>query len=209
MLNFNLPYFARTPSEFWQRWHISLSSWLRDYLYVPLGGNRVSPTGVYRNLALTMLLGGLWHGANWTFVAWGAYHGAILIAYRICGVDQWLARSLGTRGLDTLRDGAAIGVMFVLTVFGWLLFRAESLTHVGAFLAGILAGAPGDAAQWTAILPLIAGLLIVQAVQVWEKNLEIFSSVRGVAGLTLKSFVGYSLAFLAAGGSHQFIYFDF
>ena len=78
MLNFRMPYFATSPSDFWQRWHISLSSWLRDYLYIPLGGNRQGTLLTYRNLMLTMVLGGLWHGAAWTFVAWGFFHGLIL-----------------------------------------------------------------------------------------------------------------------------------
>ena len=80
MLNFNLPYVATNPSDFWRRWHISLSTWLRDYLYIPLGGNRFGST--YRNLMITMVLGGLWHGASWNFVWWGVYHGALLAFHR-------------------------------------------------------------------------------------------------------------------------------
>ncbi|HTF33069.1 MAG TPA: MBOAT family O-acyltransferase [Myxococcota bacterium] len=91
MLNFNLPYFAISPSDFWRRWHISLSTWLRDYLYISLGGNRHGDLFTYRNLFLTMLLGGLWHGAAWTFVLWGAYHGLLLIGYRL------IAPELGER----------------------------------------------------------------------------------------------------------------
>ena len=83
MVNFNLPYFATNPREFWQRWHISLSSWLRDYLYIPLGGNKKGNIITYRNLAITMLLGGLWHGAAWNFVVWGAYHAILLIIHRL------------------------------------------------------------------------------------------------------------------------------
>jgi D-alanyl-lipoteichoic acid acyltransferase DltB (MBOAT superfamily) len=99
MLNFNLPYFAISPSDFWRRWHISLSTWLRDYLYIPLGGNRHGDGFTYRNLFLTMLLGGLWHGAAWTFVFWGAYHGLLLISYRL------IAPELGERpmGRSTIR----------------------------------------------------------------------------------------------------------
>ena len=93
MVNFNQPYFARTPSEFWRRWHISLSSWLRDYLYIPLGGNRGSEVKVHCNLMLTMLLGGLWHGASWTFIVWGGIHGAILSVYRLLDVDKRLKSS--------------------------------------------------------------------------------------------------------------------
>ena len=103
--NFDRPYLARSPREFWQRWHISLSTWLRDYLYVSLGGNRGSRVRTYLNLLVTMVLGGLWHGASWTFVLWGAYHGVLLVAHRLLRevrpapargpVGVWLAR-LGT-----------------------------------------------------------------------------------------------------------------
>ncbi len=103
MLNFNMPYLARDPSDFWRRWHISLSSWLRDYLYIPLGGNRHGTLQMYRNLMLTMLLGGLWHGAAWTFVLWGAFHGFILVAYRVLSgwKQRWVSawRAAGTRPL--------------------------------------------------------------------------------------------------------------
>ncbi|HEY1038532.1 MAG TPA: MBOAT family O-acyltransferase, partial [Bacteroidia bacterium] len=83
LMNFKLPYFSKDPSEFWQRWHISLSGWLRDYLYIPLGGNKNGKLKTYRNLMITMILGGLWHGAAWTFVLWGFYHGALLVIYRV------------------------------------------------------------------------------------------------------------------------------
>ncbi len=91
--NFNRPYFASTPSDFWRKWHISLSSWLRDYLYISLGGNRGGVFYTYRNLMLTMLLGGLWHGASWNFVLWGFLHGFILVIYRIFKIDKYLAKS--------------------------------------------------------------------------------------------------------------------
>lgn len=87
-INFNRPYFAISPSDFWTKWHISLSSWLKDYLYIPLGGNRGSALKTYRNLMLTMLLGGLWHGASWNFVVWGGLHGFILVVYRILSLDK-------------------------------------------------------------------------------------------------------------------------
>src|SRR5690606_36963961 len=84
-INFNSPYKSKDPSEFWRRWHISLSSCMRDYLYIPFGGSRGTTFETYRNLMLTMLIGGLWHGANWTFVVWGAYHGILLSAHRAAG----------------------------------------------------------------------------------------------------------------------------
>ena len=124
MINFRQPYFARDPSDFWRRWHISLSSWLRDYLYIPLGGNRGSPSRTNRNLILTMLLGGLWHGAAWNFVLWGLYHGVLLVAYRIFSERKSAAgASTQTSALGTF---AATSVMFLFTLYGWLLFRAQS-----------------------------------------------------------------------------------
>ena len=117
MLNFNQPYFALNPSDFWRRWHISLSTWLRDYLYIPLGGNRRGTTRTYINLAIVMFLGGLWHGASWNFVWWGIFHGCILMLYHGAREedDQALLSGIGFRKWF---------VMFQLTLFGWLLFRS-------------------------------------------------------------------------------------
>lgn len=131
MENFRRPYFAESPSEFWQRWHISLSQWLRDYLYIPLGGNRSGKLRTYRNLTLTMLLGGLWHGAAWTFIAWGAYHGLLLCLFRF--FEQ--RRSRHPPAPAPLLRFLRRGLMFHLVCIGWLLFRAESLSQAGGMLA--------------------------------------------------------------------------
>lgn len=121
MTNFRMPYLARNPSDFWQRWHISLSSWLRDYLYIPLGGNRGSKFMVYRNLMITMLLGGLWHGAGWTFLIWGGLHGAILCIYRVLG-DRFTLPKLWGRIVATV-------FFFHLVCLTWLFFRADTLAQ--------------------------------------------------------------------------------
>ncbi|NDJ17674.1 MBOAT family O-acyltransferase [Myxacorys almedinensis] len=132
MLNFNLPYFSKTPSEFWGRWHISLSSWLRDYLYIPLGGSRQGVFKTYRNLMLTMLLGGLWHGAAWNFILWGGYQGALLCGYRaVSKIDPPSNEAVSIRNL--LGSAPAIALFFGLTCYGWLLFRATSLEQVITF----------------------------------------------------------------------------
>jgi D-alanyl-lipoteichoic acid acyltransferase DltB (MBOAT superfamily) len=123
MLNFNLPYFAKDPSDFWRRWHISLSELLRDYLYIPLGGSRASKPRVAFNLMTTMTLGGLWHGANWHFVVWGAYHGLILTVYHMIRPPAESA----VRSLSRLRHAGGILVMFCLTLIGWMLFRVSSM----------------------------------------------------------------------------------
>jgi len=124
MINFRQPYFARDPSDFWRRWHISLSSWLRDYLYIPLGGNRGSAARTNRNLILTMLLGGLWHGAAWNFVLWGLYHGVLLVAYRIFS-ERKSAANADARS-SAFGTVVSTFVMFLFTLYGWLLFRAQS-----------------------------------------------------------------------------------
>jgi alginate O-acetyltransferase complex protein AlgI len=132
--NFRMPYFSRTPSEFWQRWHVSLSSWLRDYLYVPLGGNRKGKGRTYINLMLTMLLGGLWHGAAWTFIIWGAWHGLLLVGYRLAGMEG--GRNSGGNALESAAQAL---LMFCLVCVGWIFFRASSLNQA-LMLIGTLGG---------------------------------------------------------------------
>jgi alginate O-acetyltransferase complex protein AlgI len=122
--NFNLPYLAVNVSEFWRRWHISLSSWLRDYLFIPLGGSRGGSFATYRNLILTMLLGGFWHGANWNFAAWGLYHGLLLALHR--AVPFPLAGRLGRE--------IARAATFLAVLVGWVFFRARSFTDIEALL---------------------------------------------------------------------------
>jgi alginate O-acetyltransferase complex protein AlgI len=125
--NFNSPYVSRSITEFWQRWHITLGRWMRDYLYIPLGGNRVRPSRLYINLWTVFILSGFWHGAAWTFIAWGAYHGFFLVLER----------------LFLLRVYKRLGVLsilptFVVTVVGWVLFRAETLSGAGTYLGRLL-----------------------------------------------------------------------
>ena len=126
MINFKLPYFSKNPREFWSRWHISLSSWLRDYLYIPLGGNRKGSNRTYRNLMITMVLGGLWHGAGWNFVLWGFYHGVLLCVHRIFTSAKKKGNHISSVGFQ-FTNGI---IFFILTCYGWLLFRAPSLEKI-------------------------------------------------------------------------------
>jgi alginate O-acetyltransferase complex protein AlgI len=119
MQNFNTPYFARSITEFWQRWHISLSTWFRDYVYIPLGGNRVPPARLYANLMITFLISGLWHGAKWTFVIWGAYHGLLLVIER-------MAKSAGITLHRSLRPLGWLATLAFVSA-GWVFFRAENV----------------------------------------------------------------------------------
>ena len=130
--NFKMPYFSRTPSEFWQRWHITLSSWLRDYLYISLGGNRVGTAKTFRNLVLTMGLGGLWHGAAWTFVVWGLIHGAILVIYQAAESAGLAIKN--ARGLIRI---ISMIVFFHLVCATWIYFRADSLSQANEMLLAL------------------------------------------------------------------------
>ncbi len=133
MVNFKQPYLAESLQDFWRRWHISLSTWLRDYLYIPLGGNRGGELGTYRNLLLTMLIGGLWHGANWTFVIWGAIHGGVLAIERFfIGRGERPGQSPAGGLARTFRRVS----IFHLVCFAWIFFRAQSFTAALSMLAG-------------------------------------------------------------------------
>jgi D-alanyl-lipoteichoic acid acyltransferase DltB (MBOAT superfamily) len=158
-LNFNLPYCATSLREFWRRWHISLSTWLRDYLYIPLGGNRKAGARVYLNLGITMLLGGLWHGASLTFVLWGAWHGLGLIANRWWDEHRPFGRALPAW------LGWLVTQAFVL--YGWLLFRALSLDQVLQFTSAL---ANFSVPHWWR--PFLGNFLVLTApllaVQVWQ-----------------------------------------
>ena len=140
-LNFRRPYLASSITDFWHRWHISLSRWLRDYLYIPLGGNRHGALKTYRNLMLTMLLGGLWHGANWNFVAWGGYHGALLSIERAFRAGR--SRRNGAVGPFCIPLQAIL--TFALAMVGWVFFRAASFDDSLYVLGQMLTGAEGRA----------------------------------------------------------------
>ena len=158
--NFDAPYRSATITEFWRRWHISLSTWLRDYLYIPLGGNRKGRLRAYGNLLLTMLLGGLWHGAAVRFILWGALHGAALALHKL-----WLAAVPGARVMGSQmpwwRRAAGIFITFNLVCLGWLMFRAESMRTVGEMLHQIFRSfdarlIPQVLAGYTGVFVLIA-----------------------------------------------------
>lgn len=132
IINFKVPYFSDSPSEFWRRWHISLSEWLRDYLYIPIGGNRHGVFKTFRNLMLTMTLGGLWHGAAWNFIFWGIYHGLLLSFYRI--IASLFKKSVQANfNFFKLMLPVRVLVFFTFTCFGWLLFRANSIEQILSF----------------------------------------------------------------------------
>lgn len=149
MVNFNQPYLSRNITAFWRTWHISLSTWLRDYLYIPLGGNRGTGLATQRNLMVTMLLGGLWHGAAWTFVVWGGLHGLYLAGHRV------IRHRSPSQDTDAprWRDVPAMVATFHLVAFSWIFFRADSFSQAADYVQGIATLRAGA-------LPLVDGLLL-------------------------------------------------
>ena len=205
MANFRMPYLSRSPSEFWQRWHISLSSWLRDYLYIPLGGNRGGKWLTQRNLMITMLLGGLWHGAGWTFILWGLFHGLLLCAYRPFEAKLKLTRSKWVRALQTV-------LFFHLVCFGWLLFRAESVGQVGDILYRICTDFTASGYTSYAmgmIVFFFAPFFIYEAWLERKGDLLALTKVRWGWRAAAYTYVAYMLLLCQPLITTEFIYFQF
>ncbi|MEQ8279102.1 MAG: MBOAT family O-acyltransferase [Deltaproteobacteria bacterium] len=202
-LNFRHPYLAIGPRDFWRRWHISLSRWLRDYLYVSLGGNRGGAWRTRLNLFLTMLLGGLWHGAAWHFVAWGVYHGVLLGIERALGIAKTEEPRLGVRV-------ARVFVMLQLTVFGWVLFRIPSLTLLGDIF-GSFGKAPSAKAGESALalIPLVIPMVIMHVVQLRTDSMEVFANRRPATAYVLATTMLVCLLTFFLRTRVQFIYFQF
>lgn len=134
--NFNYPYLSRSIPEFWRRWHISLMTWFRDYVYIPLGGSRCAQWKVMRNTFIVFGVSGLWHGANWTFVVWGLYHGCLIVLYKLLHINTKDKEILAAgRWLPTLKDMCRVVVTFLLAVVGWVIFRAENISQAWDFVS--------------------------------------------------------------------------
>jgi alginate O-acetyltransferase complex protein AlgI len=209
MVNFNLPYFSRTPSEFWQRWHISLSSWLRDYLYVGLGGNREGKAKTYRNLVLTMLLGGLWHGAAWTFVIWGAFHGAVLVLYRVLGIDAIIERTKPNTAGGVATQVSSWLAMMIFVMIGWVFFRAVTFSDAMTVLGGVLGTDGYDWATFGPLLLCIVPLVLVEMYQRFSQRLEVLEHGPFFVRYTAATMLVLAVIALSAAGGREFIYFDF
>ena len=220
--NFHQPYRAATLQEFWRRWHISLSQWLRDYLYVPLGGNRRGPVMTYRNLFLTMFLGGLWHGAAWNFVIWGALHGAVL------GIERFWRRRLGVeRHPDAAFKRIAwlpapIAMPFVWKVVGvlvtfhfvclcWIFFRAQDFQTASTLIAGI-AAMEGDFSALTWFQILLVAVPLVFHFTPADLDTRIARGIRRWPAWALALLFAAALLvieWIAPPGTAPFIYFQF
>ena len=206
--NFDLPYLSQSVTEFWRRWHISLSTWLRDYLYIPLGGNRKGKVRTYANLFLTFLLGGLWHGADWTFVFWGALNGVALC------VDKFLTNRKGNSLVRALR----ISGTFLFITLTWVFFRADTFEEAASILRGVITLQNGivQPFAWTfaAIAVLLAATLYAarkakRSGETWIGSCYPMLDLTTIKGLTIFFIELGAILGLTFTGEQPFVYFQF
>jgi alginate O-acetyltransferase complex protein AlgI len=209
--NFRFPYFVRSPQSFWRNWHISLSTWLRDYLYIPLGGNRGSEAQTARNLLLTMVLGGLWHGAAWTFVIWGVYHGVLLLSYRAGERLKWFHNWIN--GPAVLARITSWLIMFHLTCYGWLVFRSRSAGQLGTLTAALFTQfAPRSINVEALLVPLamyVTPLLLVHVCEAAYDNLLVVPRLPRAVRYSVYAATFYLTVLFGNFGGGEFIYFQF
>ncbi|MBP5327594.1 MAG: MBOAT family protein, partial [Bacteroidales bacterium] len=210
--NFNVPYFSRDIAEFWRRWHISLTTWFRDYLYIPLGGSRVSKAKIVRNTFIIFLVSGLWHGANWTFIVWGAYHALLFLPLILLGKNRRYTNTVAEgRLLPTLHEFLQMLLTFVLAIMGWIIFRAENLHQAIDFfghlfspsLLSIPIAVPGIT------LIFILAMLVVEWFNRAKEHGLVLDTVKP---LWLRWLIYYTIVFailLFSFESESFIYFQF
>lgn len=210
--NFRTPYFSRDIAEFWRRWHISLTTWFRDYLYIPLGGSRVGRWKVVRNTFIIFLVSGLWHGANWTFIVWGAYNALLFLPLIISGKNR---RHIDTvaygRLLPSWKEAAQMLVTFALCTVGWIIFRAASISDAGIYIAHIFSR---NARTSDITLPwlTIVFILLMLVAEWFNRNKEHGLDISSIRSPWLRSAIYYILAaviLLFSTPNENFIYFQF
>jgi D-alanyl-lipoteichoic acid acyltransferase DltB (MBOAT superfamily) len=208
MWNFKNPYFSASPSEFWSRWHISLSSWLRDYLYIPLGGNRGDLKKTFRNLMVTMCLGGLWHGAGWTYILWGFYHGVLLIAYHALGGDKSSKIKNNSHASKVVRTF----FFFNLIAISWLFFRAESIGQIGDMMILVFTDFTVTAFTLYGAATILFFVMPLMLLEYWtersENMLVLLEANWKLRFIVYSYFIGMLIIFPPLI-SQEFIYFQF
>jgi D-alanyl-lipoteichoic acid acyltransferase DltB (MBOAT superfamily) len=213
MRNFNVPYFSRDIAEFWRRWHISLTTWFRDYVYIPMGGSRCSKAKIIRNTFVIFLLSGFWHGANWTFIAWGAYHAFLFLPLILMGKNRKYRDNVAEgRILPNLKELGQMLLTFFLVVIGWIIFRAESIGQAWAFIGQMCTSSilsVPDAPGVTGFSVAIVLMLVVEWVQRDKPHALDLTNIQScVLRYVIYVFILF-LTFSLGGRAENFIYFQF
>ena len=215
MRNFNFPYFSRSIPEFWRRWHISLMSWFRDYIYFPLGGSRCDKWKIIRNVYIVWGISGLWHGANWTFVCWGLFHATLLAVYNLLGVNTKYKNVVAYgRYLPSMKETMQMALTFFLTVIGWIIFRAETMAQAVDYLTAMVSNKFFDASALFGVTCTFFGivLLAIEWLQRDKQHALQFSDVKPFNYRLVRWGIYYIIIMIIAcyaGTSQTFIYFQF
>ena len=210
MRNFNVPYFSRDIAEFWRRWHISLTTWFRDYVYIPLGGSRVTKWKVVRNTFIIFLVSGLWHGANWTFILWGAFHALLFLPLILMGKNRKYTNIVAAdRWLPSIKELGQMLLTFVLAALGWILFRSQSIGEAIDFYTSLFTGGLSGANLPMRTIVFVAIMLLVEWLQRKREHGLDMSGVR--SGVIRYIFYVCVLALIFVFGvfNETFIYFQF
>ena len=215
MRNFNYPYFSRSIPEFWRRWHISLTTWFRDYVYFPLGGSRCDKWKVIRNVYIVWALSGLWHGANWTFVCWGLFHATLLVIYNLLDINTKYKNVVAYgRYLPNVKDALQIASTFFLVVIGLIIFRSETMTQAVEYLSAMVTNKFFGSIPQNGITYLCYGiaLLVVEWLQRDKQHALQFTNIKPFNYRLVRWGVYYLILIIItiyAGSSQTFIYFQF
>lgn len=215
MRNFNFPYFSRSIPEFWRRWHISLTTWFRDYIYFPLGGSRCNKWKIIRNVFIVWAISGLWHGANWTFVCWGLFHASLLAIYNLFGINTKYKNVVAVGHiLPSVKEFLQMSLTFILAVIGWIIFRAESMSQAIYYFKAMFTNRFLDMPMTDGLICLCYGviLLLVEWLQRDKQHALQFPNIypfnyRFVRWGTY--YIIFIIISLLAGSSQTFIYFQF
>lgn len=218
MQNFKFPYFSRDIAEFWRRWHISLNTWFRDYVYIPLGGSRTTKAKIVRNTFVIFLLSGFWHGANWTFIAWGAYHAVLFLPLILLGKNRKYTNTVAEgQLLPTLKETAQMLLTFMLVVVGWIIFRSETIADVGQYFFTMFDSSffefrKNITVQYRPMLKVFVFLLFMIVTEWLNRNKNQGLDLSGSKSLIARLGLYYLLIFfilMYGAQSSQFIYFQF
>ena len=213
MQNFKVPYFSRDIAEFWRRWHISLTSWFRDYIYIPMGGSRCSKAKIVRNTFVVFLVSGLWHGANWTFIAWGAYHALLFLPLILLGKNRRYRNTVAEgKALPSIKETGQMILAFLLVAIGWIIFRADSIGMAWGYIRNMcsrsILSIP-EASGVTGFSVAICIMILVEWIQRGKEHGLDIQRIKRPAFRYAIYLVFTFLTILLAGHSENFIYFQF
>ena len=213
MRNFDVPYFSRDIAEFWRRWHISLTTWFRDYVYIPMGGSQCSKWKIVRNTFVIFLLSGFWHGANWTFIVWGAYHALLFLPLILMGKNRKYRDVVAeNRFLPTFKELGQIVLTFFLVVVGWIIFRAENLGEAWAYLKGICSASLFKRPDISGVTGFTLAIVLMVLVE-WAQRKQSHAFDLNTVKSELLRYVAYLaivfITFALGGRAENFIYFQF